>query len=96
MLVGNVVHQNLDVRHVEVDRHVVLGERCVHDASAPFVEQRVFAERHADAHHDAAAQLTGCRLRVDDPAAVEGSQPARHADFARVLSHPHLAELRAE
>jgi hypothetical protein len=48
--------------------------------AAPLVELRVFRERHANAHHDAASELTLGRLPVQDPAAVERSRARLRRD----------------
>ena len=59
------------------------------------VEQRLLGERHADAHDDAAAELTRGRLGIDDPAAIERAEPTGHAHFAGVFVDADLAELSA-
>src|ERR1700712_5312416 len=39
MLVGNIIEENLDVGNIEIDGNVIFGQRRIHDAAAPFIEQ---------------------------------------------------------
>ena len=42
-LVGNIVGDDLDVRHVEMNRNMILGETGINDASVPLVEKSRFS-----------------------------------------------------
>src|ERR1700682_1690038 len=92
--VGDIVVDDLDSRHVQVDRYMVCGKGGIGDPSRALIEQRLFHQGHADAHDDGAAELTHDGLGIHHPAAVERSQPTRDARFARFGIDAYLAELR--
>src|ERR1700761_3697543 len=89
--VGDVGPHNVDLRHVHVDGHVVVGQARVHDPPGALVEQRLLHEGQAQAHDDAAAELAGCRLGVEDAAAVERAEEPADPDLPGDRLDPHLA-----
>src|SRR5215510_11953252 len=64
MRVADVGPDDVDGRHVEVHRQVVLGKRRVHDAASALVEQGLLGKSQADTHDDAAAELTSGGLGI--------------------------------
>src|SRR5262249_34539723 len=84
--VGVVAVQKYDVDlgHVRVDRHQILGEVGVEIASGALVNCRLLMQRHRNAVHDSANHLTSCRLRVQDTADVVGSDHASDVNVAEL------------
>ena len=67
MIVVRLVDEDhLDLVHVGVHRHVVLGDVGVHDAAELVIDQRLLVQRHADPPHHAAHDLAVRRLGVED------------------------------
>src|SRR3984957_2649551 len=73
-------------------RHVILGERRVHDAPGALVERNFLHEREAEPHDDAAAELTRRRLGVEDAPAIERAEEAADAQLASDDVHSDLAK----
>ena len=80
-VVGDVDGGDVDLVDVGVDGDVVLGEVFVDGAAVGGVDEGLFVEGHADAPDDAADELVGAGLLVDEGADVVG------ADHAADLHH---------
>ena len=63
MGIGLIDEDDVDVVHVGIHRHMILGDIGVHDAAEFVVEQRLLVQRHADAPHT--ATLTDCARSWD-------------------------------
>ena len=72
LVVALVDEDHLDLLHVSVNRHVVLGEVVVHEAAERVVELGLLRQRRTQRHHHAAQDLTARRLGVDDAAGGHG------------------------
>jgi hypothetical protein len=90
---GGPHEQHVDVTHVRVRRHDIVGQRRGHD-TAGAVRHGVLQQRHADSAGDAPDDLTAGRLRVEDPAAIHGRDHSRDADRAGVRIDVDLDEVR--
>ena len=94
MLVRLVDEDHLDVVHVGIHRHMVLGDVGVHDAAEAVIDQRLLVQRHADAPHHAAHDLAVRGLGVEDAPGRDRVDDARDADDAELLVDLHLGEDR--
>jgi hypothetical protein len=70
MRIRNVGPDDLDLWHIEVNWHMVFGERRIHAATPPFVEQSFLGEREAETHNNATAEAR-CNLGIDDAARIK-------------------------
>src|SRR4029450_11747393 len=95
MRVRNVGPDDIDLWHVEMNRHMILGERWIHNSAGTLVEQRFLGECEAEPHDDAATKLARGHLGTNDVASVERSDPARYAGLAGHLVDAYFAKLRA-
>jgi hypothetical protein len=75
--------QHVHIPHICVHRHNVFGQRRSHQAAGT-VRDGFLQERHADSHRDAADDLTAGRLRVEDPAAIDGRHYSGDSDRSEV------------
>ena len=94
MTVRLVDEDHLDVVHVGIHRHMILGDVGVHDAAEAVIDQRLLVQRHADAPHHAAHDLAVRGLGIQDAAGRDRADDAGDADDAELLVHLHLGEDR--
>src|SRR5260370_23247447 len=77
-VVGDVEGGDIDLVDVGVDGDVILGEVFVDSAAVGWVDEGLFVEGHADAPDDAADELVGSGLLIDEGADVVGADHAAH------------------
>ena len=73
--------------------HDIFGQRRGHQ-TAGTVRRGFLQQRHADSHGDAADDLTAGRLRVENPAAIDGRHDSSDADRSEVRIDVDLDEVR--
>src|SRR6266567_2776489 len=81
LVVGDVEGGDVDLVDVGVDGDMILGEVFVDGAAVGWVDEGLFVEGHADAPDDAADELVGAGLLINEGADVVG------ADHAAYLHH---------
>ena len=89
-----VDEDHLDVVHVGIHRHMILGDVGIHDATEAVVDQRFLVQRHADAPDHAAHDLAVRGLGVQDAPGRDRADDASDADDAELLVHLHLGKDR--
>ena len=94
---------HIELRHVGVHRHDVVGQIAVNRRAVLRVVSGVFQKRHADSHHDRAFDLVASGERIDNAAGIDHRDDAAHAqprdlrlpcDFDKVTSERVRRELR--
>jgi hypothetical protein len=76
---------HVDVVDVRINRHVIIRETVVHEASEPLVHQALLLQRHADAPDDSPHDLTARSFRIQDASACHRGDDARYLDRAQVF-----------
>jgi hypothetical protein len=80
--------------NIGMGRHMIFGQIVIHDAAGAMIDHALLVQSHADAHNDAAENLTARRLGVEDPAGGNGAHHARYAHDAQLFIDLHLDEDR--
>ena len=69
--VGDIRPDHLNLRNVHMNGYMVLSKTRVHDSAIAFVKLRLFHQRQAQTHNDAAAELACGSLCIQDATAIE-------------------------
>src|SRR5690242_17829984 len=85
---------HVDVMDVGVNRHMVLGEIMIDDASVAVIDHRLFVESHADAADHGSHDLTARGFRIEDTASCHCTDNASNAEHPKLFIEPHLGEYR--
>src|SRR5258708_2061301 len=94
MLIRDVEKGNVNSGDVEMNRNMILGERCIDDTPLSLIEQCIFSKSHPDTHNDCTSQLTPGSFRIEDRPAVERANPRGNRYLVSHIVDPHFAELR--
>ncbi len=84
---------HINVGNVSMDRHVILSQVVVGNASEAMIPFDFFMECMADAHDHAAQELTASRLGIENHAACKDAEHAPDANYAKVFVHGYFDEL---
>src|SRR5207302_10307752 len=91
-VVGDVEGGDVDFVDVGVDGDVVLGEVFVDGAAVGWVDEGLFVEGHADSPDDAADELVGAGLLINEGADVVGADHAAYLHHVGVRVDGYLGE----
>ena len=94
--IGLVKENQLLMRDVGVNRHLVAGEVVIDEEAATLVDHQLFHQRSTHAHGHGTDYLAARRLRIQDAACRAYREHAPHADFRRRGIDADLDEMRAE
>src|SRR6266542_2198933 len=76
--------------------HMIIGKIPRSRQPGYWIVNRLFFERHTDAHNDTAENLTAAGFRINDADAIHHAYPTRHADQWESGIDFHLAKMCAE
>src|SRR5262245_46005715 len=81
---------HVDIAHVSVDGHVILGEIVVDEASKLLIDDAFFLQSHTDPPDDATNDLTARCLGVQNAAASDRADDPRDPDRSKVIVDTHF------
>ena len=77
--IGKINEMHLELWHIGVHRHNVVGQIAVDRRAVLRVVRGVLQQRHANSHHDRALDLVAASQRIDDATGIDHSHDSADA-----------------